>query len=132
MLGAVIVLGVHSTFFGPIKYAILPQHLEEDDVLGGTGLVEAGTYLAILLGTILAGVVYRSTLLVVIATLVVALLGWLTARADAARAAARAAAGARLEPVRVVVAADLGDDAHPAAVPGDLSRSASSGRSARC
>ena len=52
MLGAVLCLGVHSTFFGPIKYAILPQHLHADEVLGGTGLVEAGTYIAILLGTI--------------------------------------------------------------------------------
>ena len=48
-------MGVHSTFFGPIKYAILPQHLEPDEVLGGTGLVEAGTYIAILGGTILGG-----------------------------------------------------------------------------
>ena len=55
MLSAVVMLGVHSTFFGPIKYAILPQHLKECDVLGGTGLVEAGTYLSILLGTIVAG-----------------------------------------------------------------------------
>ena len=55
MLGAVLMLGVHSTFFGPIKYAILPQHLDEDQVLGGTGLVEAGTYLSILLGTVTAG-----------------------------------------------------------------------------
>ena len=55
MLGAVLALGVHSTFFGPIKYAILPQHLDSDDVLGGTGLIEASTYLAILLGTIAAG-----------------------------------------------------------------------------
>jgi hypothetical protein len=55
MLGAVLMLGVHSTFFGPIKYAILPQHLEGDEVLGGTGLVEAGTYLSILLGTVIAG-----------------------------------------------------------------------------
>ena len=46
---------MHSTFFGPIKYAILPQHLNEDEVLGGTGLVEAATYIAILLGTVLAG-----------------------------------------------------------------------------
>ncbi len=57
MLAAVLAMGVHSTFFGPIKYAILPQHLRKDEVLGGTGLVEAGTYIAILLGTILAGVV---------------------------------------------------------------------------
>ncbi|MCF8708424.1 MFS transporter [Rhizorhapis sp. SPR117] len=55
MLVAVLAMGVHSTFFGPIKYAILPQHLKEDEVLGGTGLVEAGTYLAILAGTIAAG-----------------------------------------------------------------------------
>lgn len=55
MLGAVLLLGTHSTFFGPIKYAILPQHLEPDEVLGGTGLVEAGTYLSILLGTVVAG-----------------------------------------------------------------------------
>ena len=55
MLAAVFAMGVHSTFFGPIKYAILPQHLHKDEVLGGTGLVEAGTYIAILGGTILAG-----------------------------------------------------------------------------
>lgn len=52
---ALFAMGVHSTFFGPIKYAILPQHLEDREVLAGTGLVEAGTYIAILFGTILAG-----------------------------------------------------------------------------
>lgn len=55
LLLALFAMGVHSTFFGPIKYAILPQHLERDEVLGGTGLVEAGTYVAILLGTIVGG-----------------------------------------------------------------------------
>lgn len=55
MLLALLGMGVHSTFFGPIKYAILPQHLHEDEVLAGTGLVEAGTYIAILAGTIVAG-----------------------------------------------------------------------------
>ena len=55
LLAALAAMGVHSTFFGPIKYAILPQHLERDEVLGGTGLVEAGTYIAILGGTILGG-----------------------------------------------------------------------------
>jgi MFS family permease len=78
MLGAVLAMGVHSTFFGPIKYAILPQHLKKDEVLGGTGLVEAGTYIAILAGTIMAGVIdARLTAGIV---LVVAGLGWLTAR----------------------------------------------------
>ncbi|HVM37539.1 MAG TPA: MFS transporter, partial [Sphingomicrobium sp.] len=55
LLLALFAMGVHSTFFGPIKYAILPQHLERDEVLGGTGLVEAGTYIAILGGTIFGG-----------------------------------------------------------------------------
>lgn len=78
MLGAVFLLGVHSTFFGPIKYAILPQHLDPDHVLGGTGLIEAGTYLSILLGTILAGAlsVEQSS----IAVLAVAGLGWIAGR----------------------------------------------------
>ncbi len=55
LLVALFSMGVHSTFFGPIKYAILPQHLDMKHVLGGTGLVEAGTYIAILLGTIVGG-----------------------------------------------------------------------------
>lgn len=55
LLLALFAMGVHSTFFGPIKYGILPQHLDKDEVLGGTGLVEAGTYIAILGGTILGG-----------------------------------------------------------------------------
>ncbi len=78
MLGAVLFLGVHSTFFGPIKYAILPQHLKPCDVLGGTGLVEAGTYLAILLGTIMAG--YLPIEGAAIMVIVVALIGFVTAR----------------------------------------------------
>lgn len=56
MFIALFAMGVHSTFFGPIKYGILPQHLEEQEVLGGTGLVEAGTYIAILTGTIVGGI----------------------------------------------------------------------------
>ena len=56
LLVALTAMGVHSTFLGPIKYAILPQHLDEDEILGGTGLVEAGTYIGILGGTILGGV----------------------------------------------------------------------------
>ena len=56
LLTALCAMGVHSTFFGPIKYAILPQHLRGDEVLGGTGLVEAGTYIGILVGTLLGGI----------------------------------------------------------------------------
>jgi MFS family permease len=59
LLAALFAMGVHSSFFGPIKYAVLPQHLKPDEVLGGTGLVEAGTYGAILLGTIAGGLLGR-------------------------------------------------------------------------
>ena len=57
LLGALFLLGVHSAFFGPIKYAILPQHLRAREIMGGTGLIEAGTFLAILGGQLLAGVI---------------------------------------------------------------------------
>lgn len=70
MLAALFAMGIHSTFFGPIKYAILPQHLHEHEVLAGTGLVEAGTYIAILAGTILAGwlpVEWSAALVVIVA-----------------------------------------------------------------
>jgi MFS family permease len=80
MLAAVFAMGVHSTFFGPIKYAILPQHLRKDEVLGGTGLVEAGTYLAILGGTILAGVLALAPRVAAAATVGIAVLGFLVGR----------------------------------------------------
>jgi MFS family permease len=80
MLAAVFAMGVHSTFFGPIKYAILPQHLHKDEVLGGTGLVEAGTYIAILGGTILAGLLASAPSVAAAATICVAALGFLAGR----------------------------------------------------
>jgi MFS family permease len=71
-------MGVHSTFFGPIKYAILPQHLEREEVLAGTGMVEAGTYIAIMAGTILAGFIDVEVAAVLV--IVVAVIGYLTSR----------------------------------------------------
>jgi len=73
MLIALFCMGVHSTFFGPIKYAILPQHLDGDEVLGGTGLVEAGTYCAILAGTIVGGIIPAQAAAVLV--LLIAVLG---------------------------------------------------------
>ncbi|WP_156840519.1 MFS transporter [Novosphingobium aquimarinum] len=78
LLLALFAMGVHSTFFGPIKYAILPQHLQPEEVLAGTGLVEAGTYLSVLAGTIVAGwigVEHAAALV-----LVIAVIGVVTAR----------------------------------------------------
>ena len=78
MMIALFAMGVHSTFFGPIKYAILPQHLHEGEVLGGTGLVEAGTYIAILLGTILAGIIPVEW--AAVGVVVTALIGYISSR----------------------------------------------------
>ncbi|NIJ16839.1 MFS family permease [Sphingobium vermicomposti] len=78
LLVALFAMGVHSTFFGPIKYAILPQHLRDDEVLGGTGLVEAGTYIAILAGTILAGIIPVEV--AAIAIVVTAVVGYVAGR----------------------------------------------------
>ena len=55
LLVALFLMGMHSTLFGPLKYGILPQHLHEDEMIGGNALIESGTFLAILLGTILGG-----------------------------------------------------------------------------
>jgi len=52
---AIFLLGLQSTVFGPVKYSYLPQHLDAHEVTGGNGLVEMGTFVAILLGTIGAG-----------------------------------------------------------------------------
>jgi len=57
LLTCLFLMGVHSTIFGPAKYSILPQHLGPHEVMGGTGLVEAGTFLAILAGQLLGGVI---------------------------------------------------------------------------
>jgi 1-acyl-sn-glycerol-3-phosphate acyltransferase len=56
LFAGVFLMGLHSTLFGPVKYAYLPQHLHESELTGGNGMVEMGTFVAILLGTILGGV----------------------------------------------------------------------------
>lgn len=73
-------LATHSAFFGPVKYGILPQLLEPDELLGGNALVETGTSLAILLGTILGGfLAYYDARAVAAAVLLFAILGQLFA-----------------------------------------------------
>jgi MFS family permease len=56
LLASIVLLGVHSTFLGPIKYSILPQLVGPDELVAGNALVEMGTFLAILAGTIGGGV----------------------------------------------------------------------------
>ena len=55
LLSVLFLMGLHSTVFGPIKYAILPQALHAEELVGGNGLVEMGTSLAILIGMIAGG-----------------------------------------------------------------------------
>ncbi|HEY2628331.1 MAG TPA: MFS transporter, partial [Usitatibacter sp.] len=56
LLICVFLMGCHSTLFGPVKYAYLPQHLSTSELTGGNGLVEMGTFVAILLGTMAGGI----------------------------------------------------------------------------
>jgi len=56
LMAVLFIMGAQSAFFGPIKYSILPQHLSREELMGGNALVEGGTFLAILLGTILGGI----------------------------------------------------------------------------
>lgn len=83
--------GVQSAFFGPVKYAILPQALKESELVGGNALVEMGTFVAILVGTLMAGVMMKAAApgpVIAIAVAVLAVIGlvaaWRIPRAEAA------------------------------------------------
>ncbi len=80
---ALFLMGTHSTFFGPIKYAYLPQAMKENELVGANGLFQMGTSLAILLGMIIAGVLTQlpqSLYWISASVLTVAVLGYLAAR----------------------------------------------------
>jgi 1-acyl-sn-glycerol-3-phosphate acyltransferase len=55
LLACVLLMGLHSTLFGPVKFAYMPQHLNERELTGGNGMVEMGTFVAILLGSVAGG-----------------------------------------------------------------------------
>ncbi|MCG8994245.1 MFS transporter [Laribacter hongkongensis] len=78
LLLALFLMGTHSTFFGPVKYAVLPQYLKGGELIGGNGLIEMGTFVAILVGQIGGALLveggHHATVGVLVA---VALLGWL-------------------------------------------------------
>jgi len=77
-------MGMQSTFFGPLKYGIVPQHLRLRELTGGNGLIQMGTFLAILGGTIIGGVSIAikgyGVYLVSIMVVVIAILGWYASR----------------------------------------------------
>ena len=84
LFAALALMGVHSTLFGPVKYAILPQHLKVEELIGGNGLVGMGTFIAILLGTIAGGLVVaipsNGPLLAGVLGVLVAVAGYLASR----------------------------------------------------
>lgn len=84
MLLVLFAMGVQSALFGPVKYSILPQHLTDTELIGGNALVEMGTFLAILTGTLLAGILMAGTsyyaYYVSFFILLVALVGYLSSR----------------------------------------------------
>lgn len=76
-------MGAQSTFFGPLKYSIIPQHLEEDELIAANGLVEAGTYISILMGTVAGGLLVlqpNGTLWISAMVVSVALVGYIASR----------------------------------------------------
>lgn len=79
LLACVFLMGLHSTLFGPVKYAYLPQHLDAHELTGGNGLVEMGTFVAILLGNVAGGLLIalpeRGAQLAAAACVALALLG---------------------------------------------------------
>jgi len=79
LLGCTFLMGLHSTLFGPVKFAYLPQALNERELTGGNGMVEMGTFVAILLGNIVGGLIVAipavGPLYVAVVCVLLALLG---------------------------------------------------------
>jgi len=84
LLACVFLMGLHSTLFGPVKFAYLPQHLNERELTGGNGMVEMGTFVAILLGQVVGGLLIAipgsGATYVAAACMALAVAGWVTAQ----------------------------------------------------
>lgn len=96
-------MGTQSTFFGPVKYAILPQVLQDRELVGGNALVEMGTFVAILLGTLVAGVLMgldSDSILIAVGVVLMAVLGYLAARRVPVVPAAAPELKLRMQPLR--------------------------------
>jgi len=104
LMGILFLMGTQSAFFGPIKYGILPQHLHESELIGGNGMVELGTFLAILLGTIIGTQIITkapngSVIIACVLIIVVAIVGFFSSRNIPAAAASDPTLKIRFNPV---------------------------------
>jgi MFS family permease len=83
LCSALFMMGMHSTMFGPVKFAYLPQHLKDHELMGGNGLVEMGSFIAILLGQILGAWLatqHHHELITSIAIVIIAYLGYFSSK----------------------------------------------------
>lgn len=83
LLFVLFLMGTQSSFFGPLKYGILPQLLKKQELIGGNALIETGTFLAILVGTMFGGLLitrHMGAEIVAGSLIGLAVLGWLAAR----------------------------------------------------
>ena len=83
MLVVLFLFGLQSTFFGPLKFSILPQHLHQTELVGGNAMIETGTFVAILLGTLVGtslGGADKVTAWLFVLVMGVAVVGWLASR----------------------------------------------------
>jgi acyl-[acyl-carrier-protein]-phospholipid O-acyltransferase / long-chain-fatty-acid--[acyl-carrier-protein] ligase len=81
LLLVLFLMGTQSAFFGPVKYGILPDHLQENELIGGNALVETGTFISILLGTILGGLLIladNGPIIISILVISMSLIGWVS------------------------------------------------------
>ena len=97
LLLALFLMGLQSTLFGPVKYALLPQHLQAQELMRGNGWIEAGTFIAILLGTVGGGLLAALGQDAAIATAIVCVLVAAAGYATSACSAARRVGTARAE-----------------------------------
>ncbi|MFZ4792472.1 MAG: MFS transporter [Candidatus Competibacteraceae bacterium] len=84
LIAMLFMMGLHSTLFGPVKYSIMPQHLRPEELIGGNAWIEMGTNMAILLGTLLGGILIawqQGPLWVSCAVITIAILGFLSSLA---------------------------------------------------
>lgn len=103
LLFLLFLMGTQSAFFGPVKYALLPQHLTSKELVPGNALVETGTFLAILLGTIGAGVIAsvdNAHYFAAAAVVIFAILGYLSSRSIPIAPASNPHIEFRWQPIR--------------------------------